>query len=161
MSDRVEDSIDDYKMLEVTAANLPGLDNSNWDGILGLLPSSISGSNLFVTELFKAGILSEDSFGVRYTDTSEGSEITFGGFDRDIVDKIDDFTFVELYDNMHWSAKLGHSKYESLGNLPDVAKSVILDSGTSLILMPNEMFEGLKKLVSLGKKCGHMGVYYG
>ena len=27
--------------------------------------------------------------------------------------------------------------------------------------MPSEMFEGLKKLVSLGKKCGHMGVYYG
>ena len=49
---------------------------------------------------------------MRYIDTSEKSEKsekTFGEFDRDIVEEINDFTFVELYDNMHdlqnWSTK--------------------------------------------------------
>lgn len=155
-----QNAISDYKMLEVTAAALPGLEGSRWDGILGLLPTAISGSKLFVTELFKAGILSEDSFGVYYTDTRKDSEITFGGFDKRRVKSIADFSFIDLYDNMHWSAKLGSAKYGNV-TLDAKAASAILDSGTSLILMTHDMFADFKATVSVGRKCGVMSVYYG
>ena len=161
LSDNRADAISDYKMLEVTSANLPGLQNSNWDGILGLLPSAISGSKLFVSELYKAGVISRDAFGVSYTDTSQGSQITFGAFDTDKVKEEDDFTFIDLHDNMHWSAELVHSKYGAFGMLPDDAKYAILDSGTSLMLIPPTMFDALKGFISKGRKCGHLGVYFG
>ena len=161
LSPKKEESITDYKMLEVTQASLPGLEGSNWDGILGLLPTSISGSDLFVTELYKAGLIKRDAFGVHYTDTASGSEITFGGFDTSIVEEEDDFTFVDLHDGMHWSGDLKRIKYGAFGELPDKAKVAILDSGTSLILVPQEIFDGFTALVSDGRKCGQLGVYYG
>ncbi|CAI2362915.1 unnamed protein product [Moneuplotes crassus] len=156
-------AIHNYKMLEVTSANLPGLEGSNWDGILGLLPTGMSGSDLFVTQLYKEGLIPEDSFGVKYTDTSEGSEITFGGFDKSIVEELDDFTFIDLFDDMHWSASLEHAKYGPYGNLPtDEIKSAILDSGTSLILMPTSLFKAFQKTILKEKKtCGLLSGYFG
>lgn len=141
-----------YKLLEVTQADLPGLKGSKWDGILGLLPSAISGSNLFVTELFKSGKLPLDSFFIDYTDTKSKSEIVFGGFDKSKVKELDDFTFFKIHEPSHWSAELKRIKYGLLTEIPLLAKVAILDSGTSLVLMPTEMFTAFKGIVSQGKK---------
>jgi hypothetical protein len=145
-----QNSLTNYKMLEVTSARLPGLDGSKWDGILGLMPTAISGSKLFVSEMYDAGILAENAFGVYYTDTYGDSQITFGGYDTSKVKSIDDFAFVDLYDGNHWSAKLHDARYGTV-NIGS-AKSAILDSGTSLILLTYSMFDEFKALVSEGRK---------
>mmetsp|Transcript_3440 Transcript_3440/g.2903 ORF Transcript_3440/g.2903 Transcript_3440/m.2903 type:complete len:252 (-) Transcript_3440:640-1395(-) len=156
-----EETIISYKMLEVTSAYLPGLEGSKWDGILGLLPSAISGSELFVTELFKSGIIEENSFGVYLSGTSSGSQITFGGYDKTIVSSVDSFTFIPINKEYQWSVNLKHSKYGNSTFGGEQATSAILDSGTSLILMPDEMFQAFQVLISKGKNCGNYGVYYG
>ena len=111
-------SITNYKMIEVTQAHLPGLQGSNWDGILGLLPTSISGSDLFVTQLYKSGVIKENSFGIHYADTYHGSEITFGGFDIERVSDISQFGLIKLYKENSWSADLKYAKYGTNEDFP-------------------------------------------
>jgi len=148
-------------MLEVTKASLPGLEGSNWDGILGLLPSSISGSDLFISELYKEGKLKRNAFGISYTDTKSDSHITFGGFDKKIVKEEDDFSFVPLHDQQHWSGELHSIRLGMFDEIETEATSAILDSGTSLILMPTPTFDNFKTLISKDRKCGTLSVYYG
>jgi hypothetical protein len=161
LSPDVSHAVSNYKMLEVTQASMPGLENSKWDGILGLLPTAISGSDLYVTELFKQGIVSEDAFGVYYTDTKNQSEITFGGFDKSRVKERDDFTFLPLYDEFHWAVELKRIKYGPFKELNISVSNAILDSGTSLVILPTSMFDNFKQVVSEGRKCGTLRVYYG
>jgi hypothetical protein len=145
-----QNAVTNYKMLEVTTASMPNIDYSKWDGILGLLPSAISGSKLFVTEMYDAGILAENAFGIYYTDTRGDSQITFGGYDTSKVKNYDDFAFIDLYSGNHWSAALHDARYgtKNIG----WAKSAILDSGTSLILLTKSMFDEFKALVNVGRK---------
>lgn len=42
-----------YKFLAINNADLPGFSRSRWDGLVGLLPTSISGSDLFVSGIFE------------------------------------------------------------------------------------------------------------
>ena len=75
------------KTIEVTSNSLT-VGTTSWSGIIGLLPSSSSGSDLFVDKLFNNGVISENAFGVYYTDSSSGSTITFGGFDTNRVSSV-------------------------------------------------------------------------
>lgn len=159
-----DNALKDYLTIEVTSATLEQFRGSRWDGILGLLPSPISGSDLFVTEMHKAGILAENAFGIRYTDTSDQSEITFGGFDHRRVPSIDKFSFLSLYDGNHWSASLNSIKIGDTEITKGRATSAILDSGTSYILLQNETFIKFKeavKGVGNARKCGEKGENYG
>ena len=147
-------------MLGVNKVNLPGFPKSRWDGILGLLPTSISGSDLFVTQLFKQGKISEDSFSVYYAGTPNESEITFGGFDTKRVDDANKFTYLKLYDDYHWSAKFRRMKYGDTREIFKAAKNAILDSGTSLVVLPTEMFNDFRRVVSEGRQCGESTNFY-
>jgi hypothetical protein len=144
-----KNAVTNYKMLEVTSAEMPSITYSKWDGILGLLPSAISGSKLFVTEMYDAGILAENAFGIYYTDTRGDSQITFGGYDTSKVKNYDDFAFIDLYSGNHWSAALHDARYgtKNIGS----AKSAILDSGTSMILLTHSMFDEFKAVVNVGR----------
>lgn len=157
----MQDAVSNYKLLEVTKSEIPLFTGTKWDGILGLLPTSVSGSEVFVSELYKQGKLAEEAFAVYYTDTYNQSEITFGGFDTNRVKDKSLFTFLRTLDKFFWSAKLNGVKYGNTTEIKNTARDAVLDSGTSLILLPTAMYDEFKSVVSANRTCGTMGVYYG
>lgn len=142
-----ENALKDYLTIEVTSATLEQFKGSKWDGILGLLPSAISGSELFVTELYKAGIIADNAFGIYYTNTKDQSEITFGGYDHRRIPSIDKFSFVNLYSSNHWDASLNSIKMGDIDLGVGRATSAVLDSGSSYILFLGPTYDLFKEAV--------------
>lgn len=139
------------KTIEVTNTKL-SIGSTNWSGIVGLLPSTSSGSDLFVEKLYQNSIIPSNSFGVYYTDTYSGSTITFGGFDTSKVSSISKFTFTTLYDTTYWKVSLRHIKYGNL-TLDSPTSVAVLDSGTSLIMWKPETFNSFKSNLKI-QGCG-------
>jgi saccharopepsin len=153
-------AVNNYKMIEITSATLPGLEESSWDGILGMLPASISGSELFVTQLYKQGIIKKNAFGISFTDTSSSSSITFGGYDPTLVPSESNFTYISLHSKYFWAPKIRHVIYSGKELSLDVDLA-ILDSGTSLVYLPENTFNDFMKAVGEGKRWGKLsGIYH-
>lgn len=133
------------------------------DGLLGLSPKSdyVSQGNtepmhLLVNEMKVDGIISKAMFGLYLTDTASQSKIHFGGYDESIVqqaieenqiqitDDFDGIYWMKINSKYHWQVILFEAK---IGNTsvtlekPQVGeKSVIFDSGSSLIYIPTKEF---------------------
>lgn len=125
------------RILKVESAKLPNLQNTEWDGIVGLLPTATGGSQLLVEQMKAQGYIKNAAFSVHYIDSKYGSEITFGGFDDSLVESIDNFTFTKLYDNNYWSVRLRGIKYGDI-EIGGHAERGILDTGTSLLMLPEQ-----------------------
>lgn len=155
-----EEAVKNMRMIAVNHAELNGIYNTQWDGIIGLLPSTSSGADLFVTKMKEQGIIDSEVFGVYYDDSEDGSEITFGGFDNSRVPSLDSFTFTPLYEHNYWSVSVRRMRY---GNIPfgGEAERAIIDTGSSLILLPADDFERWFEAISFNKICGNYNGYKG
>jgi len=142
-----------FKMITVTSSDLPGFSNENWDGILGLLPSTLSGSELFVNRLYDKGGIGHNSFGIQLTSTKLGSKITFGGFDTGIVQQKSNFTFNDVSDDKYWALDIYETRYGD-GDVLDMDETgkAVIDTGSSFMLFSPKLWGEFKSTISKGKK---------
>jgi hypothetical protein len=105
------------------------------DGIMGMSPTvQESGAELVIDELYNQGVIDEKVFSIQVGDDSEPSKITIGGYDTEKY-AYGELTWHNLSDKTYWTIGM---ESVSLGgqNLHIPTKNVIVDSGTSYLLMP-------------------------
>lgn len=153
ITDNEDQAVKDFRMIAVDNATLEGISNTNWDGIIGLLPTNISGSDLLVTSLKNQGVIDHAVFCVRYL--KDGSEITFGGSDENVT-----FTYTSLYDHNYWSVGLRRIRYGDVV-IGGEAKRGVIDTGSSLLLLPKQDFTRWFSAISRNKTCGDYNGYKG
>lgn len=127
-------------ILSVTSADMPGLVETNWDGIVGLLPVHPSGGDLLVQKMKDQGLINNATFAIRFIEEKYGSEITFGGYNEEIVDNLIKFTFTNLYEHNYWSVGIQSMRYGDL-QFGQQAQRGIIDTGTSLLMLPNQDYK--------------------
>ena len=143
-------------MVAAYSAEIYPSSRAEWDGILGLSPTPAFGSDSFVQMLKQQKIIDTASFGVYYDDTVDGSEITFGGINTDIVSSLSKFTFTDLYDPDYWSVNITSMKYgDTQFNMQ--ARCGIIDTGKSIIMLPSEDYIGYVKEAQKDNVCYSTG----
>lgn len=158
--DDSEKVLKDFRMIAVSSANMPNLTNTEWDGIVGLLPTSNSGADLLVVKMKEQGLIKHAVFSVLYLDSKHGSTITFGGLDEEHEKDLSKFTFTNLYDENYWSVGIRKMRYGDI-DIGGEAKRGILDTGSSLLLLPDKDYHRWLAAVTQGKTCGDYGSYKG
>ena len=123
-----------------------------WDGILGLSPTPMYGSDSFVRKMKQQGIIDTAGFGVYYGDDKYGSEITFGGIDTTRVPSIDELTFTEIRDFEYWSVNIKTVKYGDTV-LNKGVRYGIIDTGVSIITLPQEDYKKFETNAMKGNVC--------
>lgn len=129
-----------------------GLGGMHADGIVGLAPAtdSYAGADLFIPTLYKQGAIDSMlySFAIRTNDDS--SRIIIGDYDLEKFAAPDsELTWHPLInpENQHWMIELNSMKLGDYVFEADLNKA-LMDSGTSLTLLPNKMFYALKNELS-------------
>ena len=136
LSDRDDACVKDYKLLTINyAKDFAGL---KADGVLGLAPSNQGGnSNLFIDELYNAGVVKQKTFGFYLAPYTETSRIIIGGIDMKYANTRDEsqIQWLPLIDTDYWSVNMG-SVQVGEETLPITTTRAIIDSGTSWIALP-------------------------
>ena len=96
-------------------------------------------------------IIDTAAFGVYYDDKN-GSEITFGGIDTDRIPSLDKLSFADLYNDEYWSINITLVRYGK-AEISNNSRYGILDTATSLILLPHEDYSQFVKQAQKGKVC--------
>lgn len=127
-----------------------------FDGILGLGYDTISVNGMVPPfyNMVKQKIIDEPLFAFYLADESGESEAMFGGYNKDHIKG--DITWIPLRRKAYWEVEL-----DSIAYGDDVAElentGVVLDTGTSLNMLPSSLAELLNK--EMGAKRGYSGQY--
>ena len=106
---------------------------------MGMSPTAQrNGAELVIDELYRVGSIDEKIFSIQVGDLFEPSKITIGGYDTEKYAK-ENITWHELSNKQYWtidmeSVHIGEQEIELSTN------KVIVDSGTSYLLMPTDDF---------------------
>jgi len=149
-------TVKDLLFAEATAE--PGLAFAfgRFDGIMGLAYDTISVNGIVPPfyEMVNKGMLDEPVFAFYLGDQEEGSVVTFGGVDKSHY--TGELTKIPLRRKAYWEVDLDaialgdeSAEFENTG--------AILDTGTSLIVLPTTMAELINK--DIGAKKGFGGSY--
>ena len=107
-------------------------------GLVGLSPNHYdASSDLFVEKMKKAGAIDHAMFSISLGVGNIQSKITFGGYDLEKFAK-EPLTWHNLVKYSHyWEINLEKFTYKGIGDDTQfVNKRIIVDSGTSFILIP-------------------------
>ena len=144
------------KMLGVDSET--SMSGTKSDGLVGMTPTvSSTNSDLFVSKLYLAGLISANAFGVSYRVTTDTSKIVLGGYDTTIVTNSSLFSYVSLYDTTYWSLPLSATSYANT-DLGLSAARLILDTGTSFVYFSTSDWTILYNKISSGKTWGYSTV---
>lgn len=154
-------SIGDLKIKDqdfAEATNEPGLAFAfgRFDGILGLGYDTISVNGIVPPfyQMVKQKVIDEPVFAFYLTDQEGESEAVFGGVDKNHYEgKIE---YIPLRRKAYWEVDLDSIAFgDEVAELEDTG--VILDTGTSLNVLPSSLAELLNK--EMGAKKGYNGQY--
>jgi saccharopepsin len=154
-------SIGDLKVKDqdfAEATNEPGLAFAfgRFDGILGLGYDSLSVNGIVPPfyQMVNQELLDEPVFAFYLADSEGESEAVFGGVDKNHYEgKIE---YIPLRRKAYWEVDLESIAYgDEVAELEDTG--VILDTGTSLNVLPSSLAELLNK--EMGAKKGYNGQY--
>ena len=110
-------------------------------GIIGLSPSGQdSGAQLFIPTLYEQGAIKNNMFAI-FIDNEEHSKIHLGGYDLERYAR-GPINFHSLNTESFWEMPLHKVRAGKLSFVPVVQK-VMVDSGTSLNLMPEHDYKVL------------------
>lgn len=137
--------------------NQTGLLGTRSDGILGMAPAVPPGENaeLFVTQLYEAGIIAKNAFGVDYRLRDSTSKIILGGYDTNIVKDESSFDFVKLAGIYYWALNYNKTTYGDQDIDFEEEVFAVLDTGTSLSYWPEYIFVQLFDAIVEGRTCGY------
>jgi len=122
----------------------PSYQKGHFDGILGLGWDQISTDNTptFMNKLVASKQLSEQVFAFFLGDNAAG-ELVFGGVDPKHYSG--EFHFVPLSETTYWQITLDGVNVG--GKAVASPKAAIVDSGTSLLVGPTKVIEGIMKMI--------------
>ena len=136
-----------------------GLDGLQADGIIGLAPTVHTNaqdytSELFINRLYEDGAIEEPVFSLMIdpNDTVD-SKITVGGYASDKYGAPGsslawhDLLTDDAGEYKHWQLSMDELKFGDYVISDTIIDSVIVDSGTSLVLMPEKEFKKLMELI--------------
>ena len=91
-----------------------------------------------IKEMYNQGVIDEKVFSIQVGNNDEQSKITIGGYDTEKYAK-ENITWHNLANEVYWTIDMDNV---SLGNstLDIETRHVIVDSGTSYLLMPTTDF---------------------
>lgn len=136
-----------------------GLEGLQADGIIGLAPSVHTNaqnvtSTLYLQRLFETGQIPEAVFSLMIdSDASVQSKITIGGYNNEKFGaEGSEMAWHPLQPNKdgllnHWRLKMEELSFGEFKIKDTNIQSVIVDSGTSLLLMPEKEFKKLLELI--------------
>ena len=136
-----------------------GLDGLQADGIIGLAPSDHTNqlgykSELLIDKLYQEGVISEPVFSLMIdSDDTVDSKITIGGYNSEKYGAPDtELVWHPLMPGKedkynHWKLGVDSLKFGEYEISDTQIDSVIVDSGTSLVLMPQKEFKKLMELI--------------
>lgn len=141
-----------HNLLAVYLSN--DLSNLEADGLLGLAPSDQgSGNNLFIEELYNAGIIGAKVFSMSLGQSAldQNSRVVLGGFRPELAKPGAPLSWNPLVDTMYWTVEMNAF---SVGKkeLPITAKQAVLDTGSSFIVVPRSDFDQLLDVFSQKNK---------
>ena len=136
-----------------------GLEGLQADGIIGLAPTAHTNQSnftsvLLVERLFEEGAIAAPVFSLMIdSDDTVDSKITLGGFNSAKYGaKGTEMAWHDLMPGKegtfnHWRLKMEQLKFGDYVIEDTAIESVIVDSGTSLVLMPQKEFKKLMELI--------------
>jgi hypothetical protein len=124
--------------------------NATWDGIFGLSPKGVNGIGEFsiVKQLKAQNAIAAPMFAVFLgRSVQDPSEITFGAWKEQRTQK--PIQWVELNSPDYWQIHLDDVVLDGLSqNLCEGGCDAVLDTGSSLLMGPQDMVEALEKKLS-------------
>jgi len=124
--------------------------NATWDGIFGLSPKGVNGIGEFsiVKQLKAQNAIKDPLFAVFLgRSVNDESEITFGAWKEQRTQK--PLTWVELSSTDNWQIHLDDVVLDDMSlNLCAGGCDAVIDTGSSLLMGPQEMVETLEKKLS-------------
>ena len=111
------------------------LENLYADGIMGMSPTvQESGAELVLEEMHRQGVIDNQLFSIQVGDYNEPSYITIGGYNVSRYAK-EELQWHNLTNDMYWT--IGMDSVAVGGEELDIrTRDIIVDSGTSYLLMP-------------------------
>jgi len=118
------------------------------DGILGLSPKSeISANMLLFSQFYHDKVIPRNEYSLFLNDGNQESTIYFGGRDGTKIKKGSDSYSYELIDDYHWTILVNDMFYGDLSFFTNFYNMAVIDSGTSLMIMPPDDFAWLLEAV--------------
>ena len=137
------------------------IDTESFDGIFGLSLQQSNTYSSIVYELKKYNLTSSDTFSIYLGSNSMANgivtgELIFGGYDPKYL--TEEFKFIDLEENTtHWRSRLKALGFGTSVNFTNsTGLDVLFDSGTSLIIVPEDLMQGI---VSEASKFD-VGIYF-
>jgi len=137
------------------ATSEPGLAFAfgKFDGILGLGYDTISVNHIVPPfyNMINQGLLDKSVFAFYLSSTDDGSEVIFGGVDKKHYK--DDLIWLPVKRKAYWEVDLEAITFgDNVASLEDTG--AILDTGTSLIVMPSTLSDLLNEAIGAKKDFG-------
>ena len=135
-----------------------GLSSLFSDGLVGLSPTKIGDQrpDLFIEKAYEQGVIDEKIFSIKFGGDDASSMITFGGYDTDSFAKEEltwypNFTYYSQH--YFWAVYMDGVQIGDEYISEDVEKMLVVDSGSSYILMPWSFFEGFMETLNEASTC--------
>lgn len=136
--------VEDMNMVYINWVD-DGLSTLHADGLVGLSPTKIGDNrpDLFIEKAYDQGTIDEKIFSIKFGGDDASSMITFGGYDTSEFAKEDlswypNFTYYS--EHYFWAVYMDGVTIGDTYNT-DIEKMLVVDSGSSYILMPSSAFE--------------------
>ena len=131
-------------------------DGTRADGLIGLAPAPYGNAELLVDKMKEAGIIDKAIFSIDLRLTTDNSDIYFGGYEQDRIKAGTSIEWVDLENTDYWTVNFTMLKYGDIQGQVLSDELIIIDSGTSLTLLRESIFEEWSDSVieSHDKECG-------
>ena len=136
-----------------------GTNYGQLEGVLGLAPTALNGTETFVEALKRQGIIDRATFSIDYRFINNNYAMTFGGIDTNRVPYLHNFTFSDLYDDDSWSVAVSSMKYGDR-EFGGQAIKAILDIQDNNIRLPPEDYKRWANQTTYGTSCSFYGGEY-
>ena len=117
------------------------------DGILGLAPVARgAGASLYIEQLYMQGQIDQNLFAFAIGKDFEKSKVMIVGFNLKAHSK-GNIIWHDLFDTNYWTLPMSHVSYGET-TFPVKVDQLIVDTGTSLTLIPSQDFNTLVSIIT-------------
>jgi hypothetical protein len=134
---------------------IPGFADSGYDGILGLAFQAVSQDHLppLFQAMIQSGAIEDGSFSMYLTPVEgySGSQLILGGVDYTL--NVSEFNYYNLVSESYWMLQMDQVIVQGESLIP-VPANVIIDSGTTQLVCPQDFYNRLIEIIGSSKANG-------
>ncbi|CDW83707.1 eukaryotic aspartyl protease family protein [Stylonychia lemnae] len=136
---------DNFQFLAITVQT--GI--KGFDGILGLAPDQESNGPSYVAKLKESKVIDKKQVGLYIASDVDGSVMSFGGYDKEMLKSCSDndgcgVHWYDLTGKNWWQIEIQDIVFDESSILGSSTSKAIVDSGTSMITVPRDVFSKFK-----------------